>query len=80
MWILLYNPTSGGGKGLKESNRVKDLFESQGKEFIPISGNSYLDAKRKLAECLTLNKNQIKGVVVVGGDGMVHMEIGRAHV
>ena len=75
MWILLYNPTSGGGKGLKESNRVKDFFESQGKEFIPIFGNSYLDAKRKLAECLTLNKNQIKGVVVVGGDGMVHMAI-----
>lgn len=75
MWIVLHNPTSGGGKGEREARRVRDFFNSRKEKFISISGNSYEDAARKFRDTLESNQTAVTGVVVVGGDGMVHLAI-----
>jgi diacylglycerol kinase (ATP) len=71
--LLLANPTSGGGKGAKLKVEVIARLKSLGKEFTDISGTSYESALVNLRE----SKKQYQSgvVIVIGGDGMVHLAI-----
>jgi diacylglycerol kinase (ATP) len=71
--LLLANPTSGGGKGAKLKVEVIARLKTFGEEFTDISGTSYESALVNLRES---KKQYQRGVVIViGGDGMVHLAI-----
>lgn len=72
-YLLLANPTSGGGKGLKVMNQVTKYLSSLGVQFLDISGTSYESAAVNLREAVS--KLGAGVVIVVGGDGMVHLAI-----
>jgi diacylglycerol kinase (ATP) len=71
--LLLANPTSGGGKGAKLKVEVIARLKLLGKAFTDISGTSYESALVNLRE----SKKQYQSgvVIVIGGDGMVHLAI-----
>ncbi len=75
MWVLLVNPTSGGGKGKRYADRVRSILLERKDEFIEVSGRNFQDAATKFNDVIKANSSRIDGVVVVGGDGMVHMAI-----
>ena len=75
MWVLLVNPTSGGGKGKRYADRVRSILLERKDEFIEVSGRNFQDAAIKFNDVIKANSSRIDGVVVVGGDGMVHMAI-----
>ncbi|MBM3721680.1 MAG: YegS/Rv2252/BmrU family lipid kinase [Actinobacteria bacterium] len=71
--LLLANPTSGGGKGLRVMNQVTKHLSSLGVQFQDISGTSYESAAVNLREAVAMLEAGV--VIVVGGDGMVHLAI-----
>lgn len=71
--LLLANPTSGGGKGAKLKDKVIAQLTLLGKEFIDISGTSYESALVNLRESKKCHQGGV--VIVIGGDGMVHLAI-----
>ncbi|MFM8961252.1 MAG: diacylglycerol/lipid kinase family protein, partial [Actinomycetota bacterium] len=71
--LLLANPSSGGGKGLRVMNQVTKHLSSLGVQFQDISGTSYENAAVNLREAVSMLKPGV--VIVVGGDGMVHLAI-----
>ena len=75
MWIILFNPTSGGGKGKRYALEVERFLIERDISFRVISGVDYQDAKDRFEESLKSNQGVISGVIVVGGDGMVHLAI-----
>lgn len=75
MWVLLFNPTSGGGKGKSCAEQSLALLRDRGIEVLEISGHSFQAAEERFAEAIAIHKRLIEVVVVVGGDGMVHMAI-----
>ena len=75
MWVLLVNPTSGGGKGKRYADRVRSILRDRNDEFIEVSGRNSLEAASKFDEVIKTHSSRISGVVVVGGDGMVHLAI-----
>jgi len=75
MWLLLFNPTSGGGKGRRYAEQSLTLMRERGHEVMEISGFDFRDAEAKFKAAVSAYRDQIKAVIVVGGDGMVHMAI-----
>lgn len=72
-YLLLANPTSGGGKGLRVKNELVKRLGSIGVPFRDISGTSYESALINLREATKRLRQGV--VIVVGGDGMVHLAI-----
>lgn len=70
-WGLMINPTSGGGRGRRVGEETKSILQKRKIAFTDISGSSYESARSALREA----KNQISGLIVVGGDGIVHLAI-----
>lgn len=75
MWVLLFNPSSGGGKGGKIATDVKEYLLSLNLEVLEVSGSDYENAQFKFKECIAQRNSEITTVAVVGGDGMVHLAI-----
>lgn len=73
MFLLLSNPTSGAGKGRKVTAQVLEELKARDLTFSDISGTSYESAALNLRS--TLRKRKPQSVIVVGGDGMVHLAI-----
>jgi len=71
--LLLANPTSGGGKGLRVINQVTKHLSFLGVQFQDISGTNYESAAVNLREAVSMLETGV--VIVVGGDGMVHLAI-----
>jgi diacylglycerol kinase (ATP) len=72
-YLLLANPTSGGGKGLRVMNQVTKHLSSLGVQFQDISGTNYESAAVNLRGAVSTLEAGV--VIVVGGDGMVHLAI-----
>ena len=70
--LLLANPTSGGGRGASIGNQTKEILRNRGIEFRDISGTSYESARTNLRAELAM---ECSSVIVIGGDGMVHLAI-----
>lgn len=75
MWLLLSNPTSGGGKGRKYLHIIKDYLDSNSLPYLDITSDSYGLASEALKKSLNQLGSQISGVYVIGGDGMVHLAV-----
>lgn len=73
MWLLLINPTSGGGRGRITGERVKEFLVAKKISFEDISGTSYESAVTNLRSAF--RRSGVTGVIVVGGDGLVHLAI-----
>lgn len=73
MYLLLCNPTSGGGKGEQLKNVVMEELASQKVQFLDVSGSSFESATVNLKNAVG-NLN-VDGVIAVGGDGIVHLAI-----
>lgn len=74
MYLLLVNPTSGGGKGKSQGQIVRDYLARHSLDFIEISGSSYESAASALAHAIR-KTSHLEALIVVGGDGMVHLAI-----
>jgi diacylglycerol kinase (ATP) len=72
MWLVLSNPTSGGGAGQRYRELTLELLKESSIPFKDITSSSYTAAQEELRRSLN---DQIKGVIVVGGDGMVHLAV-----
>ena len=72
MWLVLSNPTSGGGVGQRYRELTLELLKERSIPFRDITSSSYTAAQEELRRSLN---DQIKGVIVVGGDGMVHLAV-----
>ena len=72
MWLVLSNPTSGGGAGQRYRELTLELLKESSIPFRDITSSSYTAAQEELRRSLN---DQIKGVIVVGGDGMVHLVV-----
>ena len=73
MYFLLANSTSGGGRGKAVTELVTRELASRGINFKDISGSSYESARTNLRSALLGEKPD--ALIVVGGDGMVHLAI-----
>ena len=71
--LLLANPTSGGGKGAKVKAEVIARLSTLKRTFTDISGSSYESALINLRQAVSQDREGI--VIVIGGDGMVHLAI-----
>jgi diacylglycerol kinase (ATP) len=72
MWLVLSNPASGGGAGQRYRELTLELLKERSIPFRDITSSSYTAAQEELRRSLN---NQIKGVIVIGGDGMVHLAV-----
>ncbi len=70
---IIVNPTAGGGAAKEAGRQAIEVFESADLTPIDLSGNS-LAAARLNAE-VAISANQIDGLVVVGGDGIMHLGV-----
>ena len=70
--ILLANPSSGSGKSDKYLKLFSEEFSQHGFQSLVINEQSATASLKKLQDKLAL---QIYGVVVIGGDGSVHLAI-----
>ena len=75
MWVLLFNPTSGGGKGGHLASKASEILRSQGRNVIEVSGANYEEAQKQFQTVIKEHASVIEAAVVIGGDGMVHMAI-----
>lgn len=67
---LVVNPTSGKGRGRTLGADTAALLRSAGHEVVTLSGESAAEA---LDRCLAAVASGLDTLVVVGGDGMVHL-------
>lgn len=80
MWLVLSNPTSGGGAGQRYRELTIAHLHEKSIEFEDITCDSYAEAKESLRRSLS---KEVAGVIVVGGDGMVHLaaqELAHTHI
>ena len=73
MFFLLANPTSGAGRGSAVKKLVVSYLLERGIAFTDISGTSYESARTNLRS--SLEKERPEALIVIGGDGMVHLAI-----
>jgi diacylglycerol kinase (ATP) len=70
---LIINPTSGKGNGKVHGELAFKTFKDAGAEVIDLSAESFDEAMAKGKAAVLLGN--IDGIVVAGGDGMVHMGV-----
>ena len=73
MWIVVVNPTSGGGRGRSIGEEVIRLVKERNLKFLEIIENSAHATSLSLKN--TLANHPVTGVMAVGGDGLVHLVI-----
>jgi diacylglycerol kinase (ATP) len=69
---LLVNPTSGGGRGAREGRAAADRLRSLGIGVRLIEGADATDALALARDAIAAG---VDGLVVAGGDGMVHLGV-----
>ena len=69
---LIVNPTSGKGVGREIGAQTRRLLREAGHDVLVVSGESYGQARDQTAAAVA---GGVDTVVVVGGDGMVHLGV-----
>lgn len=70
---LIINPAAGGGSALTAGGQARQVFEQAGISVLDLSADSAVEAKAKAQDAIL--KNQIDCLVVVGGDGILHLGV-----
>ena len=73
-WIVISNPLSGRRKDRRTRDRVVGALKGHQSSFVLIEEVSSHDATTKLCPLLD-SSTDLKGVIVVGGDGTVHQTV-----
>ncbi|MFM6849451.1 MAG: diacylglycerol/lipid kinase family protein [Terrabacter sp.] len=69
---LIVNPTSGKGAGRQLGAQTRRLLADAGHDVVDVSGNTYEQAR---SQALAAVADGVDTVLVVGGDGMVHLGV-----
>jgi diacylglycerol kinase (ATP) len=69
---LVVNPTAGKGVGRQVGEQTRRLLREAGHDVVEVSGTGYCQARLQAAEAVA---EGVDTVVVVGGDGMVHLGV-----
>ena len=69
---MVVNPTAGHGRGRAAGSRTAQLLRAAGVQVVDLSGDSVADA---LAKARGAAIDGLAALVVVGGDGMVHLGV-----
>jgi len=69
---LIVNPTSGKGVGRQMGEQTRRLLHEAGHDVVDVSGSDYQQARTRAGEAVS---DGVDTVVVVGGDGMVHLGV-----
>ncbi|WP_256795544.1 YegS/Rv2252/BmrU family lipid kinase [Terrabacter sp. Ter38] len=69
---LIVNPTSGKGVGRAMGEETRRLLLQAGHDVVDVSGSNYQQARTRAREAVA---DGVGTVVVVGGDGMVHLGV-----
>ncbi|MEO8106533.1 MAG: diacylglycerol kinase family protein [Actinomycetes bacterium] len=71
-WVVLVNPTAGGGRGAKWGRRVVEAVSRSGAGVRVVIGTDASDAERRAVSVVGLGA---RGLLTVGGDGAAHIGI-----
>jgi diacylglycerol kinase (ATP) len=69
---LIVNPTSGKGVGRQIGDETSRLLREAGHDVVDVSGSDYQHARARAGEAVSAG---VDTVLVVGGDGMVHLGV-----
>jgi len=69
---LIVNPTSGKGVGRQIGDETSRLLREAGHDVVDVSGSDYQQARARAGEAVSAG---VDTVLVVGGDGMVHLGV-----
>jgi len=70
--VVISNPASGGGSGARVAARAADLLRSRGCEVVELAGRDAVEAEALVGRAVADAPDLL---VVVGGDGMVHLAL-----
>jgi diacylglycerol kinase (ATP) len=76
MWALVINPVSGQGKGVTVGTYVAGFLQQRSINYTIVTGNSSVSLLDHLQTFIDKNP-QCKGVIAVGGDGLLHILLQR---
>ncbi len=68
-WLVIVNPNAGNGKGMKDWQRISNLFEKNSITILPMFTEKKGDATQFARESI---KNGYRNIISVGGDGTLH--------
>jgi diacylglycerol kinase (ATP) len=68
---VLINPTSGKGKGALAGQKVLAALDELGQPYRNLTGGSLQQSRQNAQACI--EANELNALLVVGGDGMVHL-------
>ena len=69
---LVVNPTSGRGRGARAGERTRALLVAAGHDVRVLTGTTFHDAVHRARQGVS---DGLRALVVVGGDGMVHLGV-----
>lgn len=72
MWGLFSNPFSGGGKGQRLRDQVIVVLKNRNQEFFDFSAQDQTSAEENLC---SINKHDLQGLIVIGGDGTINLAV-----
>lgn len=70
---VVINPTSGRGRGKAVGERVLELLAQANLPVINLSGVDLAEARGKIRQAVA--DSAVRGIIAVGGDGMVHLAV-----
>jgi diacylglycerol kinase (ATP) len=71
-WVVLVNPTAGGGRGASWGVRTANELRARGERVRVVAGHTAADAERRARAEV---RQPSAGLVAVGGDGLVNLAI-----
>lgn len=75
MWAVVVNPISGSGKGAKVGREVTGYFASKKESYQVITATNAEKLQANLSTFLERYGHECRGVICVGGDGLVHLTL-----
>jgi diacylglycerol kinase (ATP) len=78
MWLVAINPTSGRGRGAKLGQEVSNYLQERKINYQIITGANAVALQNNLRqsiETLKSNSIQIRAIIAVGGDGLIHLAL-----
>lgn len=69
-WVVLVNPTAGGGRAARWGRRAVRLLRDRGDPVRVVIGSDAADAEDRATEAVA---SGARGLLVVGGDGVAHL-------
>jgi diacylglycerol kinase (ATP) len=73
VWVIVINPVSGSGRGAILGTEVAGFFDAKGLKYQIITAASAQRLQIALTDCISKNKENVRGVIAVGGDGLAHL-------